>query len=108
MAATLVAVGVEHYLRPALAAKALPTGRAQWIWAEVKPDAGWVGFFAVRDFHIDVIPDERTTLLITADEEYVAFLNGQAVGSGSYQPGSGVDGYDVSSVLVAGAWHSNC
>ena len=103
LAATLVAVGVEHYLRPALAAKALPTGRAQWIWAEVKPDAGWVGFFAVRDFQIDVIPDERTTLLITADEEYVAFLNGQAVGSGSYQPGSGVDAYDVSSVLVAGA-----
>jgi hypothetical protein len=102
LAATLVAAGIEHYLRPALEAKALPTDRAEWIWANVGPEAGWVGFFAVRDFQIGSIPEERTTLLITADEEYVAFLNGEAVGSGSYRPGSGVDAYDVSSILVAG------
>ena len=47
LAATLVAAGIEHYLRPALEAKALPTDRAEWIWANVGPEAGWVGFFAV-------------------------------------------------------------
>jgi hypothetical protein len=69
---------------------------------DVEPDAGWVGFFAVHDFWIDSVPEGSTTLFVTADEEYVVFLNGTAVGSGRYRPGSGVDGYEVSPILVEG------
>jgi hypothetical protein len=98
----LLAVGFEHSLRPLLAQRSLPTGSAQWIWADVEPAAGWVGFFAVRDFRIEAVPEGSTTLLVTADEEYVAFLNGHAVGSGSYGRGSGLDAYEVSPILVEG------
>ena len=100
--ATALAAGYEVWLRPTLAQRALPTGAAEWIWADVAPDAGWVGFLAVRDFWIDEIPEGSVTMLLAADEEYVAYLNGLPVGSGSYRTGGGVDGYEVSKILVEG------
>lgn len=80
----------------------MPTGDAKWIWADVDPAANWVGFFALKDFTLEQVPAGSTTLTVTADEEYVVFLNGHAIGSGRYRPGGIVDTYEVSPALVAG------
>lgn len=61
---------------------------ARWIWAEGAARAGMpITLFAARDFELDE-GTERGWLSIAADEDYVLWLNGQAIGSGSWQKGS--------------------
>lgn len=52
----------------------------------------------VRDFDLDEAP-ERAALLVTADEEYVLWLNGGRVGSNRYASGRPLDRFEVSSLL---------
>jgi len=78
------------------------TGQAEWIWAEVEPQDGWTSFFAVRDFALETVPTSGVFLTLTADEEYVVFLNGEVVGSGSFQSGSPIDAFDVTDLLLEG------
>ena len=88
---------------PALASRLFqPTGGAQWIWAERdRSDASPAAFFAVRDFDLEA-PPERARLLVAADQEYVLHLNGKRVGSGEYEPGAGLDVYEVGPLLLPG------
>ena len=61
---------------------------ARWIWAEHAARAGMpITLYAARDFELDE-STERAWLSIAADEHYVLWLNGQAIGSGSWQKGS--------------------
>src|SRR5690349_8401099 len=88
---------------PALASRLFqPTGGAQWIWAERdRSDASPAAFYAARDFDLEA-PPERARLLVTADQEYVLHLNGKRVGSGAYEPGAGLDVYEVGPLLRPG------
>ena len=88
---------------PAVAARFFqPTGGAQWIWAERdRNDASPAVFYAVRDFDLEA-PPERARLLVTADPEYVLHLNGKRVGAGEYEPGAGLDVYEVGPLLLPG------
>lgn len=88
---------------PALASRLFqPTGGAQWIWeTRDRNDASPAAFYAVRDFELPS-PPERARLLVTADPEYVLHLNGKRVGSGGYQPGAGLDVYEVGPLLLPG------
>ncbi len=126
-AATAVAVGVLHshpvmrrggllllFLLVPLAALAQrawratggvgarPTGSAEWIWARgiwwrhASPSTLW----AVRDFELAAAP-RSGRLAVVADEEYVAFLNGERVGSGRLRHGP-VDAYEVAPLLRSG------
>lgn len=82
------------------AAKGLPTGEAEWIWASQPPEHKQpVAFWAVRDFELSEAP-ERASLLVTADEEYVVWLNGGRVGSNRYAPGRPLDRYEVGPLLL--------
>ncbi|HMB51716.1 MAG TPA: hypothetical protein VKU40_00280, partial [Thermoanaerobaculia bacterium] len=81
----------------------LPTGDAEWIWAElpartVTPQA----FYAVRDFDLGAVP-AVAELRVQADEEYVLHLNGRRVGSNRYRAGDPLDVYPVGDLLHAGA-----
>ncbi|HEX2253513.1 MAG TPA: hypothetical protein VHQ65_09620 [Thermoanaerobaculia bacterium] len=81
----------------------LPTGDAEWIWADLPPDrVGPVAFWAVRDFDLEAAPAEAE-LLALADEEYVLWLNGHRVGSNRYRAGAPLDVYPVAPLLVTGA-----
>lgn len=88
---------------PAFASRLfLPTGEARWIWAaRDKNDASPAVFYAARDFDLES-PPERARLLVTADQEYVLHLNGKRVGSGQYQPGAGLDVYEIGPLLLPG------
>lgn len=74
-----------------------------WIWApvdpnEVKPRA----FYAVKDFVLPAAP-ARARLEVLGDPEYIVYLNGKRVGSGSYRADAPLDAYEVGDLLVAGS-----
>lgn len=84
-----------------------PSLGARWIWAH---DAGRTGmprtFYAARDFEL---PEgvERAWLSIAADETYVLWVNGRAVGSGFWNEGpprhgKAADLYELSDWLERG------
>jgi hypothetical protein len=80
----------------------LPTGPAQWIWAERDRRNPYpTSFFAVRDFTLAAAP-ARARLLAIADEEYVVYLNGKRVGADSYHAGARLDAFEVAPLLRAG------
>lgn len=70
-----------------------------WIWApgiaqQVEP----VAFLAVRDFRLEEMPREAR-LTVTADEEYIAFVNGTRVGGGSFRQDAPAQSYEVVNFL---------
>jgi hypothetical protein len=78
------------------------SGRAQWIWSEDNPfSKSPAAFFAVRDFDLAVVPP-HARLLISADEEYIAYLDGVRLGSNRWLPGAPLDAYDVAPLLRVG------
>jgi hypothetical protein len=80
----------------------VPTGEAEWIWApgprqQTFPRA----FYAVRDFHVDKVP-ESAEILVSADEEYILYLNGARLGSNRAATPAEVDRYPVGARLRRG------
>lgn len=78
------------------------TGEAEWIWL----DGDWrrprpAVFFAVADLTLAEVP-ERASLVVVGDEEYVATVNGWAVGSGRYHQGSPGGRHALDGVLRPG------
>lgn len=66
-----------------------PSRGARWIWVQGAARAGNpLTVYAARDFEL---PEgvEKAWLSLAADESYVLWVNGQAVGSGSWQDGKG-------------------
>ncbi len=90
---------------PAMRTASLVTGRAQWIWREMdRRDIHPTAFYAIRDFGV-AAPPKTARLLITADEEYVATLNGKRIAAGTcFRRGSGtlLDSYEVGPFLRPG------
>ncbi len=95
-----------------------PSLGARWIWAEHAARTGApVTLYAARDFEL---PEgiEKAWLSIAADESYVLWVNGQAVGSGYWQDGKAPAGpasqaadlYELSDWLERGStgWWSSC
>ena len=80
----------------------LPTGGAQWIWAQGALDRSEpVAFYAVRDFELDS-PPARASARILADEAYILYVNGRRVGSSAYYAGAPLDTYPLDSLLRPG------
>lgn len=101
--AALLAAGGQQAVRRGIAAAALPTGSAEWIWEadrhrQTVPWALW----AVRDFEISERP-ETAHVLILADESHVLYLNGRRIGSNVYRKGMDLDRYPVAPWLRPGA-----
>jgi hypothetical protein len=61
-----------------------------------------VTVWAVRDFDVGATEPARVRLRITADEEYVAYLNGRLVGVGEYARGAPLDQLEVSAAVKPG------
>jgi hypothetical protein len=79
-----------------------PTNSASWIWApNTNRWTGPQGFLLARDFHLETVPEE-VSLVVQGDAEYILFLNGARIGSGSYQVGAVPDRYDVGRWMRAG------
>lgn len=75
---------------------------AEWIWADGAAEEGRaVAFWAVRDVWLEDV-DEPVWLSVVADAEYVAWIDGQRVGSGCWRPHRAIDRYDVTSLLEPG------
>jgi hypothetical protein len=104
LAAVIFLVAVAVRALPAVRER-LPTGKAQWIWKAMdRKDNYPTVFYAIRDFELES-PPARARLLITADEEYVATLNGRRIGAGVYfrrDSGTTLDAYEVGPLLRAG------
>ena len=94
-------------MRAARARTSLPTGKAEWIWKPLgRSESSPAAFALVRDFYLDP-PPARGRLLVSADEEYVLYLNGRRIGSGRYTAAPGrrgalLDSYEVSDLLTPG------
>lgn len=107
LAAAILLVAVAVRALPVVRARTgrLPTGKAQWIWKAMdRKDNYPTVFYAVRDFELES-PPARARLLITADEEYVATLNGRRIAAGVYfrrNSGTNLDAYEVGPFLRAG------
>jgi hypothetical protein len=87
-----------------VAARSLPTGRAEWIWIEHDRHIPMpVAFYAARDFELAEPPPRRARLLALADEEYILYLNGKRVGAGVYSERRSLDEYEVGALLRGGA-----
>lgn len=101
MLATLGLALVARVL-PALGARLTATGSAQWIWeSRDRRDVSPAAFYAVRDFELRRIP-RRARVLVTADEEYILYLNGRRIGSGSWERGAPLDVFEVGPLLQPG------
>lgn len=105
LAAAVFALAFAVRALPAMRAGRLPTGEAQWIWKAMdRRDNRPTVFYAIRDFEVASQP-KKARLLITADEEYVATLNGKRIAAGTYsRQGSGtlLDAYEVGPFLRPG------
>ncbi len=77
--------------------------RLTWIWAPGNPNlVAARAFYAVKDFELpSASPSARLEVL--GDPEYLVYLNGTRVGSGSYRADSPLDVYEVGPLLRAGA-----
>lgn len=81
----------------------LPTQGAQWIWvADAARAAKPVAVWAVRDVDVGDRRPAYARLLITADEEYLAWVNGRLVGAGTYVARAPMDELILDGVLDAG------
>lgn len=79
-----------------------PTDGGEWIWmARNRADRSPAAFYAARDFTLEGAP-ARARLLVTADPEYVLYLNGKRLGAGRYRAGSPLDVYEVGDLLETG------
>ena len=81
------------------------TGAAEWIWAEDASAAPgqpavWV---LLRDFQLDVAPQEAARLFVVADREYAVHLNGRQIARGAYRHGEPVDEFQVAHLLREGS-----
>src|SRR5882724_9814574 len=104
----LFALALGTHLVGAVRARlTLPTGEAEWIWKPLARDeSSPVAFYLLRDFTLDP-PPAAGRLLVSADEEYILYLNGRRIGSGRYAVGpSGrgtqLDRYEVGPLLAPG------
>jgi len=75
---------------------------AQWIWAP----GDWrhprtLGFFAAADVWLEK-PVTAAKLNLTADEEFVVWVNGSRAGSGRYDRGRSMASFDLSHLLGPG------
>lgn len=91
----------------AVRARELPTGGAEWVWAELPERLpSPVAFYAVRDFSLAGVAGAWEAgdagLRMLADEEYVVWVNGRRVGSNRYAVGAPVDVYEVGDLLLPG------
>ncbi|MFQ5526841.1 MAG: hypothetical protein ACE5GX_11345 [Thermoanaerobaculia bacterium] len=104
-AAVLLALAAyERWLRPAGLERRLPTGSAEWVWSTAaEPGGGWVNFFVYKDFELAGAVPDAAELMIQADEGYWLFLNGKALGSGSYRDDEPLDTYEVGRFLRGAA-----
>jgi hypothetical protein len=95
----------SHGVEVARARMSIPTGEAEWIWKPLaRSESSPVGFYAVRDFTLDP-PPANARLLISADQEYILYLNGRRLGSGRYASGKRgalLDRYEVADRLAPG------
>lgn len=92
----------ERGLRGVVAPLVLPTGAAEWIWAsDTFGRSDPLAFYAARDFELDRVPG-AARLLALADEEHVLYLNGQRVGSDTYEPGAPLAAWRVEGLLQPG------
>ncbi len=79
-----------------------PTDGGEWIWIERnRADRSPAAFYAARDFTLERAP-ASARLLVTADPEYILYLNGKRLGAGRYQAGSPLDVYEVGDLLETG------
>jgi hypothetical protein len=105
LATAVFALALAVRALPAMRAGRLPTGEAQWIWKAMdRRDNHPTVFYAIRDFELDP-PPARARLLITADEEYVATLNGKRIAAGVYvrqSAGTTLDAYEAGPLLRPG------
>lgn len=93
---------LERFAPGWIARTFLPTGEAQWIWKSLDRNTKTpLAFYAARDFELTEIP-AGARLLALGDEEYILYLNGKRVGSGSYRSDSRLDVYEVGPLLVPG------
>ncbi|HVF59983.1 MAG TPA: hypothetical protein VNJ70_09270 [Thermoanaerobaculia bacterium] len=86
----------------AAARRILPTGEAEWIWAEWAAGAKTPAVFhAARDFELDAAPSGGR-LMVLADEEHVLWVNGRRIGAGHYRTGRPLDVYPATELLQPG------
>lgn len=101
----LITIGLALMARvlPAVRARlTAPTGAAEWIWeSRHRLDLSPAAFYAVHDFDLAAVPS-KARLLVTGDEEYILYLNGQRVGTGAWRAGESLDAYEVGPLLQAG------
>ncbi|HXU45199.1 MAG TPA: hypothetical protein VN783_06720 [Thermoanaerobaculia bacterium] len=91
-----------RWTRWAVAAKLSPTGTAEWIWSgDGRKELGPTAFWAARDFELPALP-ASARLLVQADPEYVLWLNGRRIGSGTFHKGDPLDLYEVAPFLEPG------
>lgn len=100
---TLALALMAHVVPRVRARLTVPTGAAEWIWeSRHRLDLSPAAFYAIHDFELDAVPS-RARLLVTGDEEYILFLNGQRVGAGAWRAGEQLDAYEVGPLLQPGA-----
>lgn len=93
---------LERFAPSWIARTFLPSGEARWIWkGQVRNSKTPLAFYAVRDFDLKEVP-AKARLLALADEEYILYLNGKRVGSGSYRQDSRLDVYEAGPLLRQG------
>jgi hypothetical protein len=93
---------LERFAPSWIARTFLPTGEARWIWKwQDRNTKTPLAFYAVRDFDLKEVP-AKARLLALADEEYILYLNGKRVGSGSYRQDSRLDVYEAAPLLRQG------
>ncbi|HBL28952.1 MAG TPA: hypothetical protein DD490_19125 [Acidobacteria bacterium] len=102
VALVVFGLGVAARAVPLIEARFLATKSARWIWeGRDRRDVSPTAFLAVRDFAVETVP-ARARVLVTADEEYVLFLNGQRVAAGSWERGTKLDVVEVGALLQPG------
>jgi len=83
----------------------LPTGAAEWIWADPTASAAGepVALVLLRDFELEEAPQAAARLFVLVDREYAVHLNGRQIARGSYRRGEPTDDFQVAHLLRAGA-----
>jgi len=99
----LVAVVAAERLHGFGRLRTLGAPRQLWIWSADPPDLVEPrAFFVARDFDLATVP-ASARLEVIGDPEYVVYLGGDRIGSGSYEAGQGLDVYEVAPELHPGS-----
>ncbi|HKI85262.1 MAG TPA: hypothetical protein VKA53_00820 [Thermoanaerobaculia bacterium] len=99
---TFLVAGGMRLARSLVSRYALPTHGAQWIWAPATvADHGPAAFYAVRDFSLPFRP-RQAELLLLADRDYIAWINGEEVAAGRYRAGDRLKFIRVAGLLTQG------